>query len=99
MILKPNYLYFLLPCTFVFICIIITINYIAQKRIFKVAKTVLFTFLNSIIFLLLIPYIFVEYLHFPYLIDSYFGLLYLYFISTVISVYIIKKQESIVKNL
>lgn len=91
-ILNPNFLYFILPLTYVYICVITAINYILMKDIKEALKTLTYAAVISICFYMLIPYILYI---FGFNILSHYNILvaYFYIISTLVGIYFIKKQQ------
>lgn len=90
--IKPQNQYFLLPLTFVYICIVAVINYILCKNFKMAIKTLLQGFLSSIIIFLILPTI-INSLGIGNVIEDKFKIIYIYLTSTLISIYFIKKQK------
>ncbi len=97
-IVSPKYQYYLLPLTYVFICVIASFNYTLMKNIRKAVYTLAIGVLSSVIFFLIIPFV-SSTLFNSKLFESRFLLIYFYFISTVIGIYIIRDQKLYINNL
>ena len=95
-IMKPKYQYFLLPISFVFIGVIAAVNYILWKDIKKSFIAFLETFIYSI-FLGVTPNILL-YITGLNISDSIIFAIYFYTLSTVIGIYLIKKQEKYIEE-
>lgn len=90
--INTKYIYFLLPLTYVFVCVFITINYLIVKDLKEAIKTMLVTFLISSIFYIGVPII-MSILKLDSILNSWYYLLYFYIISTIFGIYLIKKQQ------
>lgn len=97
-LIKPQNQYFLLPLTYVYICIVAVINYLLCKNFKMAIKTLLHGFLSSIIFFLILPTI-INSLGIGNVIKGEFKIIYLYLTSTLISIYLIKKQQIYLKSI
>ncbi len=90
-------MYFLLPLTYVYICVIAVINYILMKNVIKAIKTIIIGFLIAVVFFLLLP-VALNIIGLPDILNSKFFIIYFYIVSTLSGVYIIKEQEKYIKQ-
>jgi len=93
MLIKPKYLYLLLPLTFVYVCVFAAINYALCKDIRMAVKTLLIAFVGGGIFIIFIPEVVFPVMGIVDIFETGFSLVYLYFVSTVTSLYVIKEQK------
>lgn len=92
-LIKPKYLYLLLPLTFVYVCVFAAINYALCKDIRMAVKTLLIAFVGGGIFIIFIPEVVFPVMGIVDIFETGFSLVYLYFVSTVTSLYVIKEQK------
>ena len=96
--INPKYQYYLLPLTYVFICVVASFNYTLMKNVRKAIYTITLGFLTSIIFFLIIPLV-SSILFNSRLFEGGFLLIYFYSISTIVGIYIIREQQAYITNL
>lgn len=96
--IKTKYMYFLLPLTYVFVCIFIIINYLIVKDIKEVFKTIVMIFFVQLVFFTAVPII-ISHLNLGNILDSLYWLLYVYVIGTIFGIYLIKKQQKYLEKI
>lgn len=94
---KAKYLYFSLPLTYVFTCVFVTINYIIMKNTKKAIQTLAIGMASSIVLFLFIPLL-ISSLGFSNVFDGSFLFVYFYIMSTIIGIFIIRKQEKYINK-
>lgn len=92
-LIQPKYLYFLLPLTYECICFVATTNYLLCKDVRMVVKVLFIALVTSII-VFFIPHVILPlYSSSPGILQTDFWFIYLYLVSTVISLYVIREQK------
>jgi len=97
-IIKFKYIYFLLPLTYFFVSFAISLNYYLIGDMKKVNKTIISTFIFTLVFVILWSII-MSSLGYDYILDSIFGLFYIYTVSTIFSIYLIKCQKDYIEKI
>lgn len=97
-ILEPKKQYFLIPLTYVYICVIAMVNYMLWKNFSKAIKTLILVLLASFVFFIAIPLVLIT-LGLPDIFESKFFIFYFYTISTIISIFLIKGQQDYIKSI
>ncbi len=93
-LIKPKKQYYFIPLTFIYGCVMASINYVFWRNVNKAAITIIKGLLICIVFYLLLPALISAIFKVPNILDTNYFLLYLYLISIPSSIYFIKDQEN-----
>lgn len=96
-LMKPKHQYFLLPLTYIYICVVASINYKLWGNTSKSIKTILTGVIISVIFLIFIPFV-VYMSQIRAIFEGIFWYIYFYSISTIAGIYFINEQNKYLSN-
>ncbi|ADL52031.1 hypothetical protein [Clostridium cellulovorans] len=95
--IKTKYIYFLLPLTFVYVTVLIALNYALFRDMKKVTRTLIEASVFSF-FIVFLPEI-VSFYGIHNITGSNLFLIYFYLFSTIFGIFIIKKQERYINEI
>lgn len=95
-LVKPRNLYFLIPFSFVIVCVISSVNYVFMKNVKSAVYNLLFGFITAIFYQVTTAFI-GEVFDFD-IFNTWWPLVYFYIISILFTIVVVSKQQKFIQD-